>query len=69
MSVEPDPIRILAVDDHALLRDGIAGLVAGQSDMSLVAQAPNGSGGDPPVPYPLSGHHLDGLADTGNEWC
>ena len=42
MSSEPGPIRILAVDDHALLREGIAGLVAGQSDMSLVAQASNG---------------------------
>jgi len=42
MSTELGPIRILAVDDHALLREGIAGLVAGQSDMSLVAQASNG---------------------------
>src|ERR1700733_8712815 len=42
MSAEPGPIRILAVDDHALIREGIAGLVAGQSDMSLVAQASNG---------------------------
>ncbi len=42
MSAEPGPIRVLSVDDHALLREGIAGLVAGQSDMSLVAQASNG---------------------------
>ena len=42
MSAEPGPIRILSVDDHVLLREGIAGLVAGQSDMSLVAQASNG---------------------------
>jgi DNA-binding NarL/FixJ family response regulator len=42
MNAEPGPIRILAVDDHALLRGGIAGLVAGQSDMNLVAQASNG---------------------------
>src|ERR1700704_1085936 len=42
MIAEPGQIRILAVDDHALLREGIAGLVAGQSDMSLVAQASNG---------------------------
>src|ERR1700675_1078669 len=42
MSAGPNSIRILAVDDHALLRDGIAALVAGQSDMSLVAEASNG---------------------------
>jgi hypothetical protein len=57
MSAEPGPIRILAVDDHALLREGIAGLVAGQSDMTLVAQALNGREAIHPVPYPLSGHH------------
>jgi DNA-binding NarL/FixJ family response regulator len=42
MSAGPSSIRILAVDDHVLLRDGIATLVAGQSDMSLVGQASNG---------------------------
>jgi DNA-binding NarL/FixJ family response regulator len=42
MSADPNSIRILAVDDHVLLRDGIAALVAGQSDMSLVGQASNG---------------------------
>jgi DNA-binding NarL/FixJ family response regulator len=42
MSAGPNSIRILAVDDHALLREGIAALVAGQSDMSLVGQASNG---------------------------
>ena len=36
------PIRILAVDDHPLVRDGIAGLIAIQTDMTLVAQAANG---------------------------
>jgi DNA-binding NarL/FixJ family response regulator len=41
-SAEPSLIRILTVDDHPLLRDGIAGLIAGQSDMSLVAEASNG---------------------------
>ena len=35
-------IRVLAVDDHSLLREGIAALVAGQSDMQLVAEASNG---------------------------
>jgi DNA-binding NarL/FixJ family response regulator len=36
------PIRILAVDDHALLREGIAALVNSQPDMTLIAEAANG---------------------------
>src|ERR1700677_2922571 len=35
-------IRILAVDDHPMLREGIASLVASQSDMELVAEASTG---------------------------
>src|SRR5882672_2840884 len=42
MTADSRSIRILAVDDHALLREGITALVAGQSDMTLVAQASNG---------------------------
>jgi DNA-binding NarL/FixJ family response regulator len=42
MSAEAGPIRILAVDDHPMVRQGIAGLVAVHSDMSLVAEASNG---------------------------
>jgi len=42
MSDDPTKIRILVVDDHTLLRQGIAGLVADQSDMSLVAEASDG---------------------------
>jgi len=42
MSVSPNSIRILAVDDHPLVRQGISGLVDGQPDMKLVGEAPNG---------------------------
>ncbi len=42
MPADSGPIRILAVDDHALLRQGIAALVSGESDMKLVAEATNG---------------------------
>src|SRR6266404_299805 len=35
-------IGILSVDDHALLREGIAALVNAESDMKLVAEASNG---------------------------
>ena len=44
MSMTPPApvIRIMVVDDHPLLRDGIAALLAGQPDLELVAQASNG---------------------------
>jgi DNA-binding NarL/FixJ family response regulator len=35
-------IRVLSVDDHPLLREGVAALVANQSDMELIAEASNG---------------------------
>ena len=42
MSDRSAQIRILAVDDHALVRQGIAVLVGTQLDMTLVAEASNG---------------------------
>src|SRR5579863_7605923 len=42
MSTEGGPIRILAVDDHSLFRKGIVTILAGELDMSLVAEAANG---------------------------
>jgi DNA-binding NarL/FixJ family response regulator len=42
MSTGTSLIRILAVDDHPMLREGIASLVASQSDMELVAEASTG---------------------------
>ena len=42
MRADSGPIRILAADDHALLRQGIAALINGESDMDLVAEASDG---------------------------
>ena len=42
MTTDPSLIRILAVDDHPMLREGIAALLASQSDMKLVGEASNG---------------------------
>jgi DNA-binding NarL/FixJ family response regulator len=42
MSIDPDLIRVLAVDDHALLREGIAALVNAEPDMRVIAEAIHG---------------------------
>ena len=42
MSNDPSLIRILTVDDHPLLRKGIAALVNAEPDMKLIAEASNG---------------------------
>src|SRR5690349_7287889 len=38
----PTVIRVLTVDDHALIRDGVAALIATQKDTSLAGEASNG---------------------------
>ena len=42
MSAGSSPIRVLAVDDHPLVREGIGGLVSIQPDMTMVGEASNG---------------------------
>ena len=39
------PIRVLCIDDHALVREGIAALINRQSDMQVIAEASSGLGG------------------------
>jgi DNA-binding NarL/FixJ family response regulator len=44
--MSPDqPIRVMSIDDHPMLSEGIASVINGQSDMQLVASASTGKEG------------------------
>jgi DNA-binding NarL/FixJ family response regulator len=42
MSADASRIRVLIVDDHPLLRQGIRALISGQADMHVIGEASNG---------------------------
>jgi DNA-binding NarL/FixJ family response regulator len=39
---QPDKIRVFTVDDHPLLREGIAAIIDNEPDMLMIGQASNG---------------------------
>ena len=44
-------ITVLTVDDHPLLREGIAAVIQGEEDLNLVAEAANGQRQSKPFTY------------------
>ena len=42
VSTDAGVIRIMSVDDHPMLRGGIAALIAGEPDMQMIAESSNG---------------------------
>ena len=43
-------IRVAVADDHGVVRDGLAGVIAAQPDMELVATAADGARGGRDLP-------------------
>jgi two-component system, NarL family, response regulator len=43
MSQAKRPIRVMVVDDHAIMREGVAALINSQPDMTLIAEAATGA--------------------------
>src|ERR1043165_6587491 len=44
MTSTPSPIRILVVDDHAALREGVAAMCSREPDIEIVGENANGRG-------------------------
>ena len=43
MTRDPNAIRVLVVDDHVVLREGVAAILAGESGIEMVGAAENGA--------------------------
>ena len=41
----PDPIRVVLVEDHQIVREGLKALLEGREDVTVVAEADNGKQG------------------------
>ena len=65
---EPRKIRILVVDDHPFLREGIVGAINSQSDMVLIGEASNGQEAIEKFRIASSRRYFDGFADAYDEW-
>ena len=68
MSSASSPIRILTVDDHPVVREGIAGLVGSSAGYDSGRRSRQRSRCDPAIPHASSGRDADGHSDAGDEW-
>ena len=66
---EQTPIRILLVDDHDMVRRGLAVFLLAYDDFELVGEAVNGAGSIGEVRRAAPRCGFDGLDDAGHGWC
>ena len=61
-------IRVLMVDDHPLLSEGLAAVIQNQPDMIPVCQASSGREAIQLFEPVQAGHHTYGSPPPGHEW-
>ena len=61
-------IRILLVDDHAVVRSGLSKFLMVNKDLELVAEASDGAEAGPDGRFAQTGCHPDGSDDAGHGW-
>ena len=42
-TMSPDPVRLLVVDDHPVVRSGIVDMLGGEEDLDVAGQAADGA--------------------------
>ena len=50
----PRPIRVMIVDDHPIVRDGLKNMLLAFDDLELVGEAADGNAGRGPMPADIS---------------
>ena len=68
MSAGSSQIRILTVDDHPVVRQGIAGLLGCSDRYHFSRRSVQRTRGHSAIPDAPSRHHADGFANAGDEW-
>ena len=64
-----DPIKVLLVDDHAVVRSGLGAVLMTNDDMVLVGEAGNGQEAIKFCEKNSAGRDINGPHDAGHGWC
>ena len=65
---DPRPIRVMIVDDHPIVRDGLKNMLLAFDDLELVGEAADGSQARGPLRADSARCDPDGHGDAGDGW-